>query len=107
MRVPLYAGYARQVWMAVTVVSNDKEEVKTMLNDLLWAEREMDYRVTSARDERQRDRLARLCSEAEEAQSTSGRKGGDLQEAKPVGLVNQLRVAASQVLGPLWGSSLQ
>jgi hypothetical protein len=106
LRVLLYADYARQGRLTVSVVSRDKKEVKTMQNDLRWAEWEMDHRVTGARDERQRDRLAGLCSEVEEAQSASRRKGGD-KRAELAGLVNQLRVAASQVLKPLWDSSLR
>jgi hypothetical protein len=78
-----------------------------MQNDLYWAEWEMDYRVTSTRDERQRDRLAQQCLAAPKAKPSCRRKRGDLRAAKPVGLVNQLRAAASRVLGPLWGSSLQ
>jgi hypothetical protein len=104
--VLLYADCARQGRLTVSVVSSDKKEVKTMQNDLRWAEWEMDYRVTGARDERQRDRLAELCSEVEEAQSASRRKGGD-KRAKLAGLVNQLRMAASQVLKPLWDSNIQ
>ena len=78
-----------------------------MRTNSFWLEWEMDYRVTSAREERQRDRLARLCSEAQKAEPACRRKGGDLCAGKPVGLVNQLRAAVSQVLRPLWGNSLQ
>jgi len=78
-----------------------------MRTDLYWLEWEMNYRVTSAHGERQRDRLARLCSEAQEKEPACRRKRGDLCAGKPVVLANQLKAAVSQVLRPLWGGSLQ
>lgn len=107
LRVPLYAEYERQVRLVVSVVSQDKKEVRMMLDDLYWAEWEMDCRVTSVREERERDRLARLCSEAEQAKTASHQKGGDLQEGKLADLGSRLRAAASEVFGSLWGNSLQ
>jgi hypothetical protein len=105
--VSLYADHERQVWLAVSIASKDKKEVKMMQNDLYWAEWEMDYRVTSARGERQRDKLVRQCLAAPKAESSCRRKRGDLRAARPFGLVNQLRAAVSEVLRPLWGNSLQ
>jgi hypothetical protein len=78
-----------------------------MRTDPYWLEWEMNRRVKSAHDERQRDRLARLCSEAQEQEPACRRKRGDLRVGKLVGLANQLRAALSQVLRPLWGDSLQ
>jgi hypothetical protein len=72
-----------------------------MRNDFFWAEWEMDYRVTNARKARQQDRLARLCSEAEETEPPFRCKGGKIQETKLASLVNRLRSTASHLLGPL------
>ena len=78
-----------------------------MRTDHYYLEWEMNRRVTSAHDQGQRDRLARLCSEAQKAELACRRMRGDLCTGKPVGLVRQLGAAVGEVLRPLWGNSLQ
>ena len=58
------------------------EEVNTMRTDLYSLEWEMNHRVTSAHGQKQRDRLARLCLEAQEAEPVCRRKRGDLRAGK-------------------------
>jgi hypothetical protein len=83
------------------------EEVNTMRTDIYSLEWEMNHRVTSAHDQKQRDRLERLCLEAQEAELARRGKRDDLGAGKLVGLANQLWAAVSQVLRPVWGDSLE
>jgi len=83
------------------------EEVNTMRTDPYWLEWEMNHRVKSAHDERQRDRLARLCLEAQEAEPACRRRRGDLCAGGLVDQAIQLGAAISRILRSLWGDSPQ